>query len=501
MNFKLPKIVINPALVITLLLAILLLFFTVKGTKKTYYDQSLYDTSMGSPFESSNNSSRYALTEAITNRLSFILTPEEAKFSSPDVAKKNNRYFSLFMPGVSVLGAPLFYIGKYLGFPQLTTYLLNGIISLVCLLFIVKISRKIGANKNWSIISGFLFIFSSNVWAYSLGYTQHLLTTLLVLIGLKIIQNKINVLNNLFLGVVFGAGLMVDLPNAIILLPIVIYQILRHFEVTYKTFKINWKLLLLAVGVVPFIASFIGYNILTTGSPLSPAQFLGRTSDFFVTQEEINIYEASRTEPKTGISLPFKSRKQLQGLYILIVSNERGILYYSPVLILGLFGFYISSKNRGSLSFNQVTLGIIGLNLFVYAMFGDPWGGWSFGPRYMIPATAVIMIYFPFFFESKKYRVLKSILMVILASYSIYLSSLGALTTSMVPPKQEAIYFTNPIPYTPQLNKEFIETKTSSLFYNLVLNDKISTLAYSRVILSLCLIYLFGMTIYANTHD
>src|SRR5579872_1067478 len=76
----------------------------VRGQKgNPLYFQNTYDTKVGGPFEASNSTSRYALTEAIVKNKSFFLTPVLAKFASPDVIIFKGNYVSIFTPGVSFL--------------------------------------------------------------------------------------------------------------------------------------------------------------------------------------------------------------------------------------------------------------------------------------------------------------------------------------------------------------------------------------------------------------
>ena len=63
--------------------------------------------------------------------------------------------------------------------------------------------------------------------------------------------------------------------------------------------------------------------------------------------------------------------------------------------------------------------------------------------------------------------------------YSIFVRSLGALTTNSIPPKGEAIYLVNPIPYTYKYNFKLAETNnSSSLIYNVYLSPHITSLVY-----------------------
>ena len=100
-------------------------------------------------------------------------------------------------------------------------------------------------------------------------------------------------------------------------------------------------------------------------------------------------------------------------------------------------------------------------------MFGDPWGGWSFGPRYLIPATAVACIPIGLIVTRFRKNLAFTILFWAAALWSIFLSSLGALTTNLIPPKKEASGLSVYIPYTPLRNIEMMnQGRTSSLFYN-----------------------------------
>src|SRR5579883_1248423 len=90
-----------------LFLCLIALAFFIKGQvgNPIYYQNEL-NTQVGGPFEVSNSTSRYALTEAIVTKHTFFLTPELARFSAPDVSYYNGKFFSLFTPGVSFFSIP-----------------------------------------------------------------------------------------------------------------------------------------------------------------------------------------------------------------------------------------------------------------------------------------------------------------------------------------------------------------------------------------------------------
>src|SRR6185436_9301842 len=91
-------------------------------------------------------------------------------------------------------------------------------------------------------------------------------------------------------------------------------------------------------------------------------------------------------------SLPFVTKVQLVGAYTLLLSDERSVPVYSPVVLLGIFGIVALYKKRQKIAAANILAGTILVNLLLYSMFGDPWGGWSFGPRYLIPSLAMLCI-------------------------------------------------------------------------------------------------------------
>jgi hypothetical protein len=70
-------------------------------------------------------------------------------------------------------------------------------------------------------------------------------------------------------------------------------------------------------------------------------------------------------------------------------------------------------------------------------MWGDPYGGWAFGPRYLIPAMAALAVCLPFARPVFSGRRLWYWLFILALAYSAWVSVLGAVTTTANPPKFE----------------------------------------------------------------
>jgi len=463
-----------------ILFAIILLFIStllLLGVMKGNVDESGelkfqrdFNTEMGGPFESSGSNSRYALVSALVENQTFFFSEHLARFSAPDVTAYQGKFFSIFTPGVSFFTIPFYKAGAIVGIPQIGAYVSTMMIALGNMVLVFAIAKKLGVRTVTAGLSGFLFLFATNALPYSLTLTQHHLSISVLLLSVLLLFSKPSLARNIFLGFLYGCGLLVDIPNGFLLLPIILCAIFQHFTVEHKeknvTLKIKFVGLFLIVGLMGPMALFGWYNQTLTGSPTLLGQSIGR-SDL----ENTTLPATRKTEePKEIFSpkYPFYSRHQLNGLYILLISNERGILYYMPIVLIGLIGLILSARKNDTKNSGTVILGVIAANIMVYSMFGDPWGGWAYGPRYLLPAIALLSCGIGLAIDRYQRHIIFGILFVILAFYSIRVATLGAFTTTQVPPKQEADHLLTFIPYTYAYNQNLIrENKTHALSYHL----------------------------------
>ena len=465
--------------ILILTISLLLVLILAKGQMGLHEQlrfQYDYDIARGGPFEASNSNSRYALTQAIVENGSFSFTDKQAKFASPDLVDYGGKYSSIFMPGVSFFGVPFYMLGVIAGAPQLFTYFSTILLAILNLYLVYKISNKLGAGKYASLFAGFVFLFTTNAIAYALTYTQHHLSAAIILLGILTAFGERTWIKNLAFGVLFGAGLMTDIPNGLMLLPVLGYILLNNFSLLEEknriVLSVKWKIIGLVLGVAPLFLAIGLYNFSVTGSYTTLGQSIGRVSyeKTLLPQENTNVIEEEDSSD-SGFNSPLELKHIPNGLYILLISNERGWIYYSPVIILGLIGLYLLSKNGG---LGSVMFAVIGINILIYSMFGDPWGGWSFGPRYLIPATALTSVGLGLAIARFKRNSVFNLFLILFVIYGLSISIMGAMTSNNVPPKVEAIYFSDTVPYTYALNWQILQSgKSSSLFYDVYLADQL----------------------------
>jgi hypothetical protein len=321
-------------------------------------------------------------------------------------------------------------------------------------------------------LAGFVFLFATNELSYALFYTQHATSVFFMLLCILIVMSKRTVLKTALFGLLAGASLLLDVPNLILLLPMGIALLLSHLAVqkeeTGVKIAFNAKLFTILLGLIPFIVLMAWYNIHTTGGYTKFAQSLGQV-------EHLDQDVDKQVEPRTATSgylLPFTPKVQIVGAYTLLLSDERSITVYNPIVLLGIFGIIYLYKRKQKIVIANILTGVILLNVVLYSMFGDPGGGWSFGARYMIPACAMLCVGLAVAIQVYRKKLWFVILFGITAFYSIFVNVVGALTTSLVPTKIDALNSNPHLMYNYLYNIQLVnQNKISSLVYNLLFSN------------------------------
>lgn len=114
-----------------------------------------------------------------------------------------------------------------------------------------------------------------------------------------------------------------------------------------------------------------------------------------------------------------------------LISPSRGLLVYSPVLILAGAGICLKVRDRTISRLDHFLIVIVATHWFMISMFGHWYGGYSFGPRFftdMIPILIVFML--PVFRRlqesSGKSRLAIAGVVVVLSAFSLFVNFMGA---------------------------------------------------------------------------
>jgi hypothetical protein len=166
------------------------------------------------------------------------------------------------------------------------------------------------------------------------------------------------------------------------------------------------------LGIIPSALMLLGYNY---------ACF----DQFFVSGYKyvwLPAFQESGLKGIAGISIP-----SLRGLYFLVLSAYRGLFYFSPFLWFLLPGFYYFWRKRPVRAEFYLFLSWIVLLFLLYSAFYGWWGGWTYGPRYLIPILPFLVI--PIVFVPVAYRRI----LTVLVSLSIIIQLIGSSLNPQIP--------------------------------------------------------------------
>lgn len=433
----------------------LILFFSIRGLpgNPTPVELNQFSWRDNGPFELSPERGRYALLYSLVENKSFSFTPELARFTVPDLAYSPQKgYVSLFAPAVSFMVIPGYLIGKSFGDAQFGAYAVIAFFALLNVLLIRAIALRLGAHSVAATIGGFAFLFASPSFAYAVNLYQHHISTFLILLSLYLLVRFNNILSLCLIWMLYALSVSVDYPNFFLMFPIAVAALGRAFIVkkdetrTHVFFSLG-KFLTVVSVVIPLLF-FFWSNTVSYGNPLQLAGGLTAVSDVAPDGSPIFVDRATAALKKTNADEPpptkeaepqrnvlnfFQNRNLMNGFYIHFFSPDRGILVYAPIMFFAILGIYFALKKRQKTIL--VIFGVLGANILLYSMWGDPYGGWAFGSRYLIPAYALLSLFIALALTRFKKNSIFLLIFFIVLSYSIAVNTMGAITSSRNPPQ------------------------------------------------------------------
>lgn len=492
---------IQTILFISLILGTLLLYaLTVRGIYgnpkasdiKNNLDQAT------KPLELSPERGRFALTMSLVEDQSFALTQEVADAVYPDVGYYMGRFYIYFTPGISIMAMPLYMLGSHYNLSQVFSFYLSSIFATLSAIFIYIISKRIMHLPTWaSLFASLAYAFGSISWSYAITLYQHQATTFFILSAFFAAwyfrgEKRFNFLACLYVWFAYGISILVDYSNAFLFIPVIVYFLLSAFKVRSLSGKVRiaFKPAILISSVI-FVLISIGHGYFNHVNFGSWKRLSGGLVGYKTIREEKLFTEAGgqatikKLEEEKNPVRFFSEQRFPRGLYTLTASIDRGIVLYSPIFLIAIFGIFASLKRASGETATLV--GILSVILFLYSSWGDPWGGWAYGPRYLIPAMAVLSMFVSMWISQKRHSILRRLLALILFAYSAAIALLGALTTNAVPPKIEADYLH--MKYNFLHNIDFLlANRSGSFIFNQYISHGMTLTEYFLLIYSVIVI-------------
>ena len=505
-----PKSTIT-ASVLVVLIVITMLALGVRGFSGVPSAAELLTNtwSIGGPLELSPERGRFALLYSIVEDRSLKFSLPVARLAVPDLAMTAaGEYVSLFAPAVSFIVVPGYIIGKMFGASQVGAYAVVALFALLNFFLIRSISIRLGAETWAALVGALTFSIATPAFAYAGTLYQHHISTTLLLLALWILVRFRNIWSLAIVWFMCSLSVVVDNPNLFLMFPVGIYSLMRLWELvrtedTRKQITKGIFGLITFVALLPPLAFFAWYNYEAYGNPVQLPGTLRGVDEIgpdgkpvkentyekeTLTAEQLASLREGGSKEKSALGF-FKTRNLYDGFYIHFLSPDRGIISFTPVILIGIIGLVLLYGRERRMT--GLFVACIGANVLLYSMWGDPQGGWAFGSRYLIPTYALLAVGIAVALSKWRYSLAVLAIFLPLFAHSLWVGSLGAVTSIANPPKTEILSLEKQSgrvqKYTYERNEDFLDTSTGSktFVYQNWAKHTMTARAYHRVVFSL----------------
>ena len=413
-------------------------------------------------FELSPERGRYTQVANMAENGVYNLSKTWADIAYPDVGvSSDGKLDSYFAPGVSYFTLPFYLFGAQYGLGQVATFSAESLISIVTLVFIYLIGLRIFALPRWAALFAVLvYAFGSTSWSYAITLYQNAFTACFIVTAFyaawRFSQSdaRYRFLYAAYVWLAYALAIFVDYPNAVLMLPVMIYLAVSTFS--FKKIRegiaisIQWSAIA-AFVVFAFVTSLHFWHNATyyggwshLAGELKGYKVVTATSTPAIAKASSTTTSATATstvpiKDKTAVGF-FHEKSIPNSFYVLLFSDERGLFFFSPIFIFSLLGImYVLRRKKTYRTIYIVPIALIATNIFLYCAWGDPWGGSAYGPRYLIPAMPWLALFVGIALSYGRFLGPKKIAAFALFLFSSAIALLGALTSNAIPKKSEAI--------------------------------------------------------------
>jgi hypothetical protein len=280
----------------------------------------------------------------------------------------NGHVASLFPIVTPVLITPLYIIPVYILNIPMTDYTLlfmgRYCASLICALagmFLYLACRSL-TSRNIALLSAGIFAFATSTWSISSQtlYAHGMVELLLAVMFFLVVRNETehSIWNSIGLGICSGLFIFNRPSDSVLILPFMLY-ILVYYRAQVQYYLVS--------GIIAG-APFLLYNLLLFHNPLGGY---------------------AQVAPRLVLGIP-----TLSNYLGLLIAPNKGLLVFSPVLILSVFGFWSILTRREKPVYRVLYWSVFAvlLTILVYALFDDWIGGLMYGPRYLTGILPVLAI-------------------------------------------------------------------------------------------------------------
>jgi len=300
----------------------------------------------------------------------------------------------------SLLALPLYALGALAGAlgpaaeeyaARLAVGALNGPVTAATAAVLALWSRRLGASRGWALALALLYGFCTFAWPYARTFFSEPLAALLLLVaaeradagGQRLAAGRAGLQGGagasaattrrasadfLCSGLAAGLLLATRIASGVALPAVGLYVLwhgLRAWRRADSPAAVLGPLVAWAAGLLPGLALVVWYNLARFGTPLATGY-----------ASEAELFTTPLGE----------------GLYGLLLSSGKGVIWYAPPLLLALPGSWrLWRRGAGGRGAALLAWALFLGHLLLYARWGEWQGGGVWGPRFLLPVVAPLL--------------------------------------------------------------------------------------------------------------
>lgn len=339
-----------------------------------------------------NSASRLMLTYAIVDHATVSISGLEDQ--THDRAFVQGRFYTDKLPGLSLLGVPPYLLAKLVfrlpshpldakGFPlwpadYWVTLGTSGLLSALAAVVLVRIARSLGCSPRRAALVGLAYGLATPAFPYATLCYGHQASAFALIASFALIWQPHGppprpALHAVLAGFLASYAAVIEFQVGLVSAILGLYLLAQALGALRKPTTVGD----FAVGALVPTLILLVYNFLAFGSPCDMGYFHLTTKIFA---------DVHSTQNPLGLHRPDTARA-----FALIWGRYRGLLFYAPILILTPFGM-ITLIRRGFHGAAIVSLSTI-LAVFAVNLSYPEWtGGWTTGPRLLVPLIPFALI-------------------------------------------------------------------------------------------------------------
>ncbi len=317
----------------------------------------------------------FRATESLVERRTLALPPDAWGLVTSE-QQSNGALYSQYQPGQSIAAIPFYLVGKALAplFPafaaptvlRFAVALFGAFVTAATVALLYRLGLALGYRERVALTFAAIYGVATTAWPYARTFYAESLTALCLLAALHALRRATagDTVSRGWLawgGVVAGLALFVK-PHAALVVPFIGLYLLGRlagsppWPLVATLRRVFLPGLIWAVGVGLGTLPLLIGNTLMYGGPLKTGYSTGRLE---------------------GLAYPF-----WMGLYGLLLSSGKGVVWYSPPLALALLAVWPFFRRHRAEALT--CLGITVAHIAFYSRLTLWNGDWAWGPRYLL---------------------------------------------------------------------------------------------------------------------